>query len=625
MPVVLSRWSAMVTIPRLARATKLAARSDPLAVGVLVVTTVMLGVVPVALAWLTRQILDTIVASHGTTASQAVILPTIALVVGTFALGAIPPAGVLAAANLRRAVSLFCQGTLFTAVNASPGIQTFENPQYLDRLRLAQDLGIGAPSQIVQQLLTVLQSGITMVGFIGVLLVLNPLLCVVVAGSALPGLRAELSLTKLRLTAQWTANRHNRRRFFYTMLQSDVQAAKEIRMFGFGDFLHGRMQGELRAMNRAEAGVDRRQLLIMTLSTGIAAAVAGAGLVYVVLETVKGLLPVGDVALYIAAAGGIQASLGGLFGSVGLVQQGLGLFDHLEKVITAAPDMAVPKTPRQAKALARALVFQNVWFRYDRTHPWVLKSFDLTIPASGSVALVGLNGAGKSTIVKLACRFYDPEQGAIYWDGVDLRELDPSSLRRHITATFQDYMCYDLTARENIALADIAQIENLALVEDAAELAEVHQQLHDLPQGYDTMLGRIFLAGQAEGVETGVRLSGGQWQRVALARALFRKQAGLLILDEPSGGLDPDAEYGLQVRLKQLRRGRTTLLVSHRLSSVRDADEIVVVADGAVRERGTHGELLARQGEYARLFELQARGFLDEVGTAVTRVLGTGG
>jgi ATP-binding cassette subfamily B protein len=234
--------------------------------------------------------------------------------------------------------------------------------------------------------------------------------------------------------------------------------------------------------------------------------------------------------------------------------------------------------------------------------------------------VVGLNGAGKSTLVKLLCRLYDPERGSIRWDGADLRDLPVDRLRRRIGAVFQDFVAYDMTAAENIAIGDLTTLDptgpdpldSAGRIQAAASQAGVHEVLAGLPLGYETVLSRFFAAGPGDDAGQGVLLSGGQWQRVAIARALLRAEsADLLIMDEPSSGLDPDAEYAITQQLRACRAGRTSLLISHRLNTVRGADHIIVIAEGTVAEEGTHDQLMALGGEYARLFSRQAAGFQE--------------
>ncbi|MEV4252008.1 ABC transporter ATP-binding protein, partial [Spirillospora sp. NPDC049652] len=265
----------------------------------------------------------------------------------------------------------------------------------------------------------------------------------------------------------------------------------------------------------------------------------------------------------------------------------------------------------EAPPLRRGIEFRDVWFRYGDDLPWVLRGLDLTIPHGRAVALVGLNGAGKSTLVKLLCRMYDPVRGRILWDGEDIRDIPPEKLRDRVSAVFQDHMNYEMSARDNIAVGDLTALDDPSRLERAARRAGVHDRLAALPKGYDTPLTRMFALDGDGDATSGVVLSGGQWQRLALARALVREDRDLMILDEPSSGLDPEAEHEVHTLMREHRRGGTSLLISHRLSAVRDADRVVVLEDGRITEQGTHDSLLEADGGYARLFRLQASGYQE--------------
>jgi ATP-binding cassette, subfamily B, bacterial len=392
-----------------------------------------------------------------------------------------------------------------------------------------------------------------------------------------------------------------------------VQAVKEVRLFGLGAFLRTRMLRELDAVQDANRRMDRRELRAQGLLGLLGALVAGAGLVWAINAARGGKLSVGDVSVFVAAVAGTQSALATIVRDIADGHHSLLMFDHYQAVLGAGPDLPVPATQAAVCRLEQGIELRDVWFRYSDEQPWVLRGVNLTIPRGAAVALVGLNGAGKTTLVKLLCRFYDPLLGSIRWDGVDLRDLSVEQLRRRIGAVFQDFMAYDLTARENIGLGDLAALDDRDRVAAAARRARIDGAIERLPNGYDTLLTRIFF-GEADrdDPETGAFLSGGQWQRIALARAFLREDPDLLILDEPSSGLDAEAEHDIHARLRRYRAGRTSVLISHRLSAVRDADLIVALDDGEVVEQGTHQDLLAAGGHYARLFDLQARGYRAE-------------
>jgi ATP-binding cassette subfamily B protein len=389
-----------------------------------------------------------------------------------------------------------------------------------------------------------------------------------------------------------------------------VEAAKEIRLFGFGPFLRGRMITDARTSNTARRAVDRGEARVHSGLALLAASVAGGGLVLAILAAGRHELTPGDITMFVAAVAGAQAALTELVSRSAVAHGELLLFDHYVTVLDAPPDLPTPGAPARLDPLRDGIELRDVWFRYAEDHEWVLRGVSLHIAHGQAVGLVGSNGAGKSTLVKLLCRYYDPTRGSIHWDGTDIRDVPVDELRARISGVFQDYMQYELSAEENIALGDLNAIGDRPRIQEAARRAGMHDVLTALPRGYDTLLSRMFFEGDdVNGGDSGVHLSGGQWQRLAVARALLRNQPDLMILDEPSAGLDARAEHDLHTQLRAHRQGRTSLLVSHRLGALRDADLIVVLADGVVTETGDHETLMRRGGTYADLFTVQAAGY----------------
>ncbi|WP_155370975.1 ABC transporter ATP-binding protein [Catellatospora vulcania] len=596
-----ARWSAGLA------GLRLVGRGAPVAAAGFALVTLIAGAAPIATAWLLKLVLDA-VAAGGASRSQ-VLWAGAGLGLAGLVTAVLPRIGDYLRGQVGRKVALVADDELYQAVGRQVGLARLEDPVFLDRLRLAQQAA-AMPVQLVEAGLGLARGMLLGLGFVGSLWPVSPLLTGLVLLSAGPVLLGELALARRRAGVHLQIGPAERRELFYRGLLDSEQAAKEIRLFGLAGFLRERMLGERRTADRTLRRADRRELAVQGGLALLNAVVAGAGLLWAVGQAYAGQLSAGDVAMVIAALAGVQSGVNAVVNALAQGHEQLLLFDHLVAVTTAPPDLPQAAAARPVPPLRHGIELRDVWFRYSDEHPWVLRGVDLHVPAGAAVGLVGLNGSGKSTIVKLLCRFYDPTRGAVLWDGVDVRELDVAQLRRRIGAVFQDYMEYDLSAAENVAVGDLTALGDRARLVAAATRAGVHPVLDKLPHGYDTLLTRLFFGESDDGdVTTGVRLSGGQWQRVALARAYLRGRHDLMILDEPSAGLDAEAEAEVHQALRTHRSGRTSVLVSHRLGTLRDADALVVLSDGRVAERGTHRELLAAGGVYARLFRLQADGY----------------
>jgi ATP-binding cassette subfamily B protein len=570
--------------------------------------TVLSGLAPVTAAWLLRSILDDLTVSGQP--RGGLLAATISLGVVGAGLALLPNAGQYLSARSTRATQRHTTTELFTAVNRLAGLRRLEDPGFYDRLNVAQQAGSSAPGQIFGNGVIIVQAFLTLAGFLVTLAVLNPVIAAVVLLAGIPAVYSELAISRRRAALMSGLSHSQRRQSFYANLLTDYAAAKEIRLFGLGAFFMHRMLAELRSIQRANERVDRREFVVYAGLASLSTAIAAIGLLWVVFAAAAGRLTVGDVSIFVAALGSVTSTLSGIIASAAMTYQALLTFRSYRAVVAEGPDLAKPVTAVPPPALRHGIELDDVWFRYDQDGPWVLRGVSCRIPFGRSVAFVGRNGAGKSTIVKLLCRFYDPDQGRILWDGVDLRDMDLADLRDRLSVVFQDFMSYELSASENIAVGDLSRAGSTQALTAAASRAGIHEVIAALPKGYDTLLTRTFYdLADRDDPQTGVILSGGQWQRIGLARALLRVDRDLLVLDEPSAGLDAEAEYEIHHRLHADQSSRTTVLISHRLSTVRDADHIVVLADGVVREHGSHDALMTRSGIYARLFSLQASGY----------------
>jgi ATP-binding cassette subfamily B protein len=577
-----------------------------------VLAVVAIGVVPVGAAWTTKVLLDRL--SHrqeaAATAGSVVSLAIGLAVLSGLAL-VLPHTLRHVQEELGRSIRIAAQSDLYLRVNLLPGLGSFENPEFLNHLYLARQVAQASLPRLFIGVSTLLQGTATLVSFLVTLAVLSPAMVGLVLLAAVPVAVTELFLGRRRARGAWQISTAMRREMFYASLLTDLNAVKELRIFGAGTFMHRRMMAELRSISDAQRRLSRGTATVQSGLSALTGVVSGLGLCWAATEAFYGRLGAGDVVLFVSAIAAVQSGIAGVIGQVSAVHESMLMLGHYRAVTETPP--AAPATPaiqghRPLPPLVQGIEFDDVWFRYRHDGEWTLREVNLSIQAGHRVALVGLNGAGKSTLVKLLCRLYEPTRGAIRWDGVDLREIPVEELRARLSVVFQDYMAYDLSVLDNIALGEVGP-DDRDRVRAAAERAGIHPTLARLPDGYDTTLSRVFVADPGE--DSGVTLSGGQWQRLALARGLIRDSAELLILDEPSAGLDAAAEHEVHRSLATFRVGRTTLLISHRLSAVRDADTILVLAGGHIVEEGDHRSLMDLGGVYAELFSLQASGYAD--------------
>ena len=596
-----------MTLLASARAALLLAwQASPWRVLVRGVVAVVTALVPVLAIWFTKAVLDAVASG------RPVLVAVIGLMACGVVMGASTPVTSYLAAELDRNVTLRARARLFEAVGSLNGLARLEDPAFHNQLRLAESSGTQVPGDTVATLVTGAGSLVTAGGLLTVLAGISWPMTAVVLVASLPAVGVELRMSRIRARMLYQVAPSERREIFYSQLLLDPQAAKELRLFGLTRFFGERMQRERRKTNAQHRGVDLRELRTQGMLSLVAAAVSGAGLLWAVTDAAHGRLSVGDVAVFIASVTSLQAATSAVVGMLARLHHDLVMFQHFLAIERTEQDVVDPVATRELPPLRSGIELRNVWFRYAPDQPWVLRGVDLTIPAGAVVGLVGRNGAGKSTLVKLICRLYEPTCGTIQWDGIDLRDVPVAQLRNRIGAVFQDFMAYDLSAAENIGVGDLAALTDSARIVAAAERAGIHDTVAALPRGYETFLSRIYVDdGQLDPHST-TYLSGGQWQKLATARAFMRSQRDLLILDEPSSGLDAAAEYELHHRLRELRQGRASLLVSHRLGSLRDADVIVALDGGRVAEVGDHVSLTRHNGIYAAMFRMQAAGYQSD-------------
>ncbi len=598
--------SLLADLRSLGRGLLLVGSGTPRAATVHVALVLLMALLPVLQVWLTKLLLDTVTAGAGGVTVAVSWAMTLAAV---YALTLVVPAAltpvqrVLSAWIEERAVAEL-DSRLIRAGTRLGDLVRLERPAFQDQLRLVRQ----AASHDLPRLIPLIETGagplLSSVGLLLLLALLHPLLPVVLAVVSVPHFVVEYRMNRLQYQAMARQSRPAREMDYCAAVTTQPAAAKEVRVFGLGGFFLQRFRERRDAALAEMTRVRLLQLKMSTVFTGAYALVLAGGFWYVAAQAGAGQLTLGDLALYLGAVTQAQSfaqRMSVWFGMFyGVLARLRAFFDFLDQ---ARPAIKLPPRGQGRPAptlLEQGVALHEVGFRYPESTQAVLADVGTVLPAGQVTALVGANGAGKSTLVKLLTRMYDPDTGTILLDGTPLHEYDLAAWRRQIAVVYQDFAQFALTFRENIAVgayATDAGDNGSGRIEQAAQWAGADEIAAQLPQGYDTGLTRQFGGG--------VELSGGEWQKVALARG-FVRDAALVILDEPTAALDAEAEYRLFAQFRELVQGKTALIISHRFSTVRMADHIVVLDEGRIIEAGSHAALVAQGGRYATLYEMQA-------------------
>ncbi len=483
---------------------------------------------------------------------------------------------------------------------ATLDLEDFEDSELQDQLDRARRQTTGRMT-LMGQLFGQAQDIVTIVSFAAGLVVYAPWLILLLAIALVPAFLGEAYFNAQSYSLSYMRTPERRQLDYVRQTGASVETAKEVKIFGLNAFLidrYRRLAGDFYQDNRRlalrRAGWGGTLTALGTL--GYYAAYA-----WLIWRTLAGQFTIGDLTFLAGSFRRLRTLLEGLLTGFSQTAGQALYLDDLFSFFEIVPEISSPKDPRPFPVpIRQGFVFEDVGFIYPGAERWAVRHLSFTLHAGEVLALVGENGAGKTTLVKLLARLYDPDEGRILLDGHDLREYDLDGLRANLGVIFQDFVRYHLTAAENIAVGRIEARDDRARIEQAAERSLADEVIERLPAKYDQVIGKRF--------RTGVELSGGEWQKVAIARAYMR-DAQLLILDEPTAALDARSEFQVFQRFKELSEGKTAVLISHRFSSVRMADRILVLADGRVEAMGTHEELLAQRGRYAELFELQAAGY----------------
>lgn len=479
-------------------------------------------------------------------------------------------------------------------------LQDFEDAAFQDKLERARRQASGRMT-LTGQLLSQIQDVVTVASFAAGLVLYEPWLILLLLVALVPAFLGEAHFNARSYNLDFWRTPERRELDYVRQTAASVETAKEVKIFGLTGFLADRYRDLSMAFYAGNRRIARARAAWGALFTGIGTVGYYLAYLWIVGKTLIGTLTIGDLAFLAGSFQRLSRLLEGLLSSFSSTAAQALYLDDLFDFFSVTPSISsAPDARPIPRPIQEGIVFEDVGFRYPGSEGWAVRHLSFTLAPGETLALVGENGAGKTTLVKLLTRLYDPNEGRILLDGRDLREYDVGDLHAAMGVIFQDFVRYHLSAGDNIAVGRIDARQDRARIAQAAHQSGADAVIERLSGGYDQMIGKRF--------RKGVELSGGEWQKIAIARAYMR-DAQILILDEPTAALDARSEFEVFERFKDLGRGKMALLISHRFSSVRMADRILVLAGGRVEAQGTHAELMAQKGRYAELFELQAAGY----------------
>lgn len=503
--------------------------------------------------------------------------------------------------ELGRRLQLHTSTLVYQHLLSLQGMHYFESPRFHDTLQQTTNSLQWLGMQLIHEASGLIGALLTLLSFFGIVFVFSPLLALVLVVAIIPTFIAQLRFRRKRFKLSWHNSPKERQAWYVGSILAQTQYAKEVRLFNLGEYLLNKYVNATQSVHQAQRELNQDELRVNTVLNVLNAALTVGSYVVVVGQAFARQITLGDVTLFIEAVRNVQSQLQILAWSVVSLSERTLFFTHYQNLLAMQSKLSAYEPLTDAPPLRETIELRGVSFRYVPDGDPVLDDINLTIRKGESLALVGLNGAGKTTLVKLLARFYDPTAGEILWDGVDIRHFTPQSLRSRLGAVLQDFIRYDITARENIGIGDVTRIDDVAAIRSAAQQVGVDAFITEMPQGYETILSRWLVEQDEEGTD----LSGGQWQKIAISRAYLR-DVDVLMLDEPTSALDAEAEYEIYQRFAEIAAGRVTILISHRFSTVRMAQKIAVLEKGCIVEYGTHADLMAHKGTYARLYNLQA-------------------
>jgi len=568
-----------------------------------ILISVLRSIFPLILIWLLKVVIDGITkAATGATSSSDnyVLWPVIALAVVWFLDEASSDFGNFIRKQQASKLELYMYDLLHTK-SIKLDLINFERPEYFDCLSRASREAPWRPNSILNNMLSLLRGLISLLLISSLILSLHWTLALLLFVANIPGIWLRLHYADILYNFQRQQTPEARKSAYFNWLLTGDRPSRELRLFGLGNYFKNLFFLSFQKQKEEEIRILRRRTLIEFISNLFKASALLITVLFIARQTISGKITLGQMAMFVLAFRQGIIYIKDLFSAMaGLYEDSLFIGDtfeflNLRENVIAAEPVLIPVP------LKKKIVVNNLSFTYPGNSLPTIDNVSFEIKKGEIIALVGPNGAGKSTLVRLLTRLYDPDTGNIKYDGGEIRNIDPDEYRKHFSVVFQDFMLYNLTAGENISMGDIDEKNPENKIIASAAATGIHELIENLPKGYETVIGNLF--------DDSRELSWGEWQKIALARALFR-DAPILILDEPSSSLDADTEYEIFSRFREIVKGRTSILISHRFTNVSLADKIIVLDKGSVAETGTHDELMKKGGLYFRMFTRQNSRFI---------------
>ncbi len=567
-----------------------------------IVISVLRSFLPLALIWLLKELIDgiTLAASTGQETSVPGIIWLVVFVVIFWLLDETSSdLDVYVRKKQSMKLEAFMYGLLHNkAVNLD--LINFERPEYFDCLTRASREAPWRPNSILNNLVSMSRGFISLLLMAGLLAVLHWTLAILLLAVNIPGIWLRLHYADILYKFRRQQTPEARKTAYFNWLLTGERPSRELRLFGLGNYFISLFKKSFLKTQEEEIKIVRKRTLIELISDLVKAAAVLITLLFIAKQTINGSITLGQMAMFVLAFRQGMVYIKDFLGSMaGLYEDSLFIGDvfeflDLKETITAVPPVV------EVSDFSKNIVVDNLSFTYPGNSLKTINNVSFEIKKGEIIALVGPNGAGKSTLVRLLCRLYDPESGSVKCDGIDIKNMDPGKYRKMLSVVFQDFMLYNLSAGENIRLGNIDEVNAEGKVESAAKVTGINELIKKLPEGYSTPIGTLF--------EDSRELSWGEWQKLALSRAIFR-ESPVLILDEPSSALDADTEYDIFNRFREIVKGRTSILISHRFTNVSLADRIIVLDKGSISETGTHEELMNKKGIYFTMYTKQSSRF----------------